>query len=174
MNVTQAVLEATTDTFDSGNLSPTFHEIGVALLFGPGTDPAQELTPIVEKLIHDCMRSIKNRLAEIGIRAVPVSEVFYREPDDFTWGAARQMPASLLEAYRCLPKGRVPAFGIVKIQGGNGWLWKADTYAYHQTEVVRARNYQQKLASFVQRGWLEAGEVERLSPAEFMRLTGRN
>jgi hypothetical protein len=175
MNVSQAVLQTIIDTFDSGNLKPSFHAIGVGLLFGIGTDPSQKLTPIVEKMIHDCMRSMTNRLAESGIRAVPVNHFLYDEPGEFTWGCGGNSPASLGEAYRCLPKGRIPACGIVKIQGSE-WmpLWQAHVYAFHCSEVARMENYRQKVATFTQRGWLGPGELDTLSPAEFLRLTGRN
>jgi hypothetical protein len=167
MNVLSGLVAATKQTFQAGNLTPTYHEIGVSFLLGPEADPTSPLSPIVKQLVHDGMSIVIRRLTEEGIRVVGVNGLFYSDGE-------RRQPGSLREAYFCMPKARQPASGIVKIEDSGSYLWRAFWQSQHLAEVSRRETYERKIDHYIQHHWLTRGDVDQLSRQDFLRLTGRN
>jgi hypothetical protein len=169
MNPLNGLMAATLDLYHEGNTKPHEKQIGSKFVGVDLTVAAPDSYAL--KVVHSYLPKLRDRFEEAGERVVLVSELLYREsnPELGIFGCAGIIPDDLATCLRILPRDRRPAVGLAFVRNG-ATLWKAAKIQRDQVLKIQAINYRLKLNGYVERGWLEDGELDRISREQYIAL----
>lgn len=167
MNTLNAILHAIDDQLREGNWKP--HEKDIAYALGADLNRPQGNRLIA--VVHSYLPMAMKRFEQSGERLTPVTDVFYREPDPElgTFGAAGQIPVNLRDALACLSRDGKRMVGLVAAKESST-LFKAYYLKRDQTVKITLVNHALRLKGFVERGWLEEGELDRIGRDQYLQL----